>query len=160
MATPTGGTALVADQKPEPNKTFTNWRALMEAKVRPVMITCQGYQPTNPHDISCHTKLKLSADAIVQHIKADHGGSFRMLFKECDTPWDGWLKFIDAGLESVDFRCERCDMKIPFHVNKILFHMKDHNGKLRRLLPGKLYNIHLSIGRPELSDDEAFTENG
>lgn len=149
---------VVSEQAAPMAKTHTKWEALEQAKLIPVRVMCDGYRPFHAFNLGCHTKMQINVEQWINHVKGGHGGGFMMKFRKGDKPWPGWRQVAEAGLESVDFRCEICDQQIPFNAMHILKHMRAHNGKMRRVLPGGVYNITFSIGTPEPTETEAFEE--
>jgi hypothetical protein len=143
---------------PATPKTLTKWNALAEARLAPTEIVCMGYRPYHLFDASCHTRLMLNPAQIKAHIEGGHGGGFKLHFRKADKPWPGWKQFEELGLESMDFRCDICDAQVPFHPTHILKHMRPHNGKTRRVLPGGDYLMTLNVGLPSLSEEDAFAD--
>lgn len=137
-------------ETPKP-KTFTNWKAFEQAKLVPATIKCEAYRPVFQHDASCHSNLLFTVETLQRHIDGDHGGGFRFFLKQTDgKPSPLWKALEEAGLEAHDFRCEICDKQLRFHPSSIIPHLKAHGGKTRRVLPGGVFNMVLSKGRPEI----------
>ena len=148
----------VVEEVPTESKTHTKWGALEEAKVIPTQIVCDGYRPYHGFNLGCHSKLRLDVEQMKAHVEGGHGGGFMMKFRKGDKAWPGWRKLGELGIEAVDFRCEICNAVIPFNPMHILKHMRSHAGKQKRMLPGGLYNITLSVGMPEPTELEAFED--
>lgn len=140
-------------------KTYTNWKAFELAKIVPVTVSCEGYKPVHGADMSCHTKLPFKAEVLKKHYEGEHGGGFRFHTKVTDgKPSTFWQELMDAGLEAHDFRCENCDKQLRFHPSAIIPHLKAHGGKTRRVYPGGVFNVTLSLAKPEnaiLDEDES-----
>lgn len=159
-----------ASTKPE-SKTYTNWNAFNLAKLRPVMVVCQGYRPAMRQDFSCHTRLIPSGETLSKHIAHDHGGGFRLSLRRSDSKASPlWDDIADQGLEAHDFRCAACNAELRFHPTSLAPHSKPHSGmnrqsyaELARLAPGAtlFINVLLKKGRPEagLTDEDEFEDN-
>ena len=144
---------------PQPSKSLTKWEALKNFAVKEVK--CSAYPPVHKGDDSCHTRLRpTDAQQMVDHINGGHSGAFQFVLEEGTREFPLWKQLAALGVEAQDFRCEICDKVIPFHTNHILPHMRPHSGKLKRIREGKQYNMTLTVGRPTVSEDEAFEDNG
>lgn len=137
-------------------KSFTNWQALIDAKLVPAEIICQAYLPVHPTDLSCHTRLVDSASNMLVHaFEREHLGGFSIKLRETDgKPWAGWNELAAAGIEASDFRCEICDQQIPFKPINIKKHMRPHAGKLRRTRNGGQFWLTLSRDKSERAEDD------
>jgi len=133
--------------------TNTNWQAFVKAGLVPTTIKCSAYHPVHQADMSCHTRLLLSVPTISDHIKGDHGGGFKFSLKTYPKAWQGWADFEAAGLEIHDIRCDVCDQTVPLVPARILFHMRPHTGKVRRIRPGGEFLITIRSGEPLPTDD-------
>lgn len=153
-------TAAPAAATNNPPASSTNWGAFSKAQLVPSSVTCLSYRPIHRVDNTCHSKILLSAEAVKRHIEMGHSGAFQMLLRHTDKSTDFWQGLSDTGLESIDLRCEICDAVIPFHPNHISKHMKPHNGKSKRVIPGGLFNVTISTGQVAPSEEDAFDING
>lgn len=140
---------LSETQKPQ---TLTNWYAFVKARLVPAEIICDGYRAAFARDMSCHTRLPRDVDTMLRHIDP-HGGGFLLKLKTSEKEWEGWTKLADMGIEVQDFRCDVCDEVLPLASQRILFHMKSHKGKTRRVIPGGTFNIWIGTQRPISADD-------
>ena len=140
------------------SKTFTNWGAFKKASLTPVQILCTEYQPFHTSVTGCHSRLLLTAEAMLQHITADHGGGFQLTLVQAAKPWDGWDKLEAAGLEAADFRCDVCDAVLRLTPSNILKHMRTHISKFRRAQEGGVFNLTLST-LPSVADANEEFDN-
>lgn len=143
-----------------PNKTYTNWKAFDQAKLVVTSAKCESYRPVFLHDGSCHSNLILKAENFIRHIQGDHGGGFRLFVKAAEANGKAsplWQELADAGLEAHDFRCEICDKQLRFAPSSFIGHLKAHSGKTRRVNLGGVFNVVLSLAKPEdvLDEDDA-----
>lgn len=123
-------------------KATTNWQVFKDAGLVPTSIRCDGYSPTHPVNIGCHTLLTLDADSMIRHFKGDHGGGFVIQFRRSDSsrPWPGWDVLANSGIELIDFRCAVCNNELPLDARFILQHMLPHkNGNRRTETGGRFY---------------------
>jgi len=139
---------------PTAKTAVTNWGAFKEAGLSPIDITCEGYLPIHQFNSGCHSKLALTAEAMISHLDREHGGGFVMTLRKSNGPvWDGWDKFIELGIEITDFRCDVCDEVIKLNPSFILRHFAPHSGKMRRPKAGGTFNITISRQvNPEYTD--------
>lgn len=130
----------------EVNKTMTNWQAFADAGLVPTQIRCDGYFPAHPHNQGCHSLLQLTAEAMINHFKNDHGGGYVIKFRRTDgrNPWPGWKQLADAKMEIVDFRCAVCNTEIQLDPRFILQHMAPHKNSNRRIQPGGEFLMTIS----------------
>lgn len=137
-----------------PTSTTTNWMAFAKANLAPTEIVCQAYSPVHPADVSCHTRILLTADAIRTHtIDREHGGGFKMSLAQSSKEHPIWAGLVASGLECWDLRCDVCDGSIPFHPQQIAKHMKAHMSKNRRMQSTKTVHFTVSTSVPAPSDD-------
>lgn len=130
---------------PTAKQAVSNWSAFKEAGLVPVEIVCEGYFPIHQFNSGCHSKLQLTAEAMISHLDRDHGGGFQMTLRRSNGPaWDGWDKLAEAGIEVTDFRCDVCDEMIRLNPTFILRHFPAHAGKTRRPRMGGVFNITIS----------------
>lgn len=130
---------------PTTKSSGTNWGVFKEAGLVPVKIVCDGYYPIHRANLGCHSKLQLTAEAMINHLDQDHGGGFQITLKRTDgKPWDGWDKLQEAGIEIVDFRCDVCDEVLRLNPMIILRHFAPHSGKTRRPRQGGTFNLTIS----------------
>jgi len=141
----------------EKKESLTKWGIFVSANVVPTEIVCDGYRSFHSFDSGCHTRLRLSADAMEPHVDGEHGGGFMFALRKSDKPWSGWKRFGELGLEITDLRCDVCDKVLPQNAMHIMNHMKPHNGKTRRTRPGGIFNITLSK-TPSISEQDAFAD--
>src|SRR5690349_21137271 len=87
--------APTAETNPSTKPSDTNWAAFDKARLVPSEIVCQGYYPVHPHDASCHSRIKLSAESMIPHITGEHGNRYGTGFKFSLKPTDGkgWKGF-------------------------------------------------------------------
>ena len=124
----------------------TNWAAFERAGLVPKEIVCQGYLPIHRADMSCHTRLVPKAENLISHTQNDHGGGFRVTVKRTEgKAWAGWEELKKLGADCFDLRCDVCDAVLQFQPNHLLAHMKAHQGKNRRIQPGGVFWITLSL---------------
>jgi hypothetical protein len=160
------GAAVLAElektelQKGRKYKTVTRWEAFEQARLFPEEITCIGYQPVHRADNSCHTRLR-SADQIIDHVNAEHGGGFSMKFRQTDGEnWSGWRKLAEAGIEIQDFRCELCDRQVPLNAQQLVRHLKIHPSKIKNLYAfvQRTFDMTLATTQPLAQGDDAFDD--
>ncbi len=125
---------------------LTNWKAFEDAKLVPVLIRCDGYFPYHKHNEGCHTVLSPTADAMITHFNAGHGGGFYMQLRRSNgsKPWEGWKHLAEAGMEIVDFRCAVCNTEIVLDPRYILPHMVPHRNGNKRTQQGGGFWITIS----------------
>lgn len=112
-------------------KTYTKWGVFEKAKLTPVSVTCDVL-PQHPADEACKTRMIPTAENMVDHINAGHGGGFSIRVKQTDgKPWQGWEGLAQAGLELHGLRCEVCDQQVFLSVRDITNHLRPHKGKFR-----------------------------
>lgn len=157
-------------------KTYTNWSAFEKAGLKPTTIYCKAYRPVFRNDSSCHTKLIMKADSLVNHAMPEpqghgHGGGFLFCLKKTDSnkPVAIWGEIQNAALEAVDFRCEVCNAQLRFHPTSFNAHLKPHAGKTKQAYqefsrehPGAVgfFSLKLSKERPEnLEDADEFADS-
>jgi len=146
---PTTDDAIVSETTP---KTITNWKVFNQAMVVPTQIVCQDYWPAQTADTSCHTKLRLLAPNIARHMDPAHesGGGFQFVLRQTDgKPWSGWTDLEALGAEIHDFRCDICNAEIQLTPRAILRHMRPHNGKTRKIVDTKTFNMTLRFSPPD-----------
>ena len=141
---------------PDETRSITNWQAFNDAKLIPVSIQCDGYQPMWPTNLGCHTRLPLKAEVMVNHIP-EHGGAFRMVLESDATKWPGWEELAKLGVECSDCRCEVCDAQVPMRAPALLKHMKVHPSKHRRNQQGGQFNFSLTFDK-SIFDDQVGDE--
>jgi hypothetical protein len=153
--------ASVATETPAtPTKpSDSNWSAFDKAKLVPSEIVCQGYYPVHPHDASCHSRLKLSAESMMPHVEGEHGNKygvgFRFSLRQSDGKvWKGFDDLHKKGVEITDIRCDVCDEVMRLQSQVILKHMKPHSGKTRRTRTGGIFWMTLSTTKVEPLDEE------
>ena len=125
---------------PSKERTRTNWRALADAGLVPIMLDCQAYKPTHLADMSCHTHIRFNTDTIKRHIGGEHGGGFQLFVKRQDSKKSKesplWEDLMNSGLEAADFKCNICHAEpqqmLRFSAAEILQHVKPHRGKTRQ----------------------------
>jgi hypothetical protein len=140
--------------------TYTKWDAFDRAHLVPVTITCDGYHPVHYVNNGCHSKTVLSAEAIINHMRADHGNGFQIQLRVTDGKgWPGWKALKDAGIEIVDLRCDVCDKTLPLHPQHLLGCMRAHAGKTKRARQGGLYNLTLSFNKPIAAEEDPYDFN-
>lgn len=141
---------------PTAKNSKTNWSVFKEAGLVPTEIVCEGYYPVHRFNNGCHTKLGLTAEAMIAHLDADHGGGFQITLKRSDGKmWDGWDKLSEAGIEVTDFRCDVCDEVLRLNPTIILRHFAPHTGKSRRPRLGGTFNITISRSvNPDYIDEQ------
>ncbi len=137
----------------------TKWGAFEKAGLEPVEISCQAYLPVHPADLSCHTRLVLNAQAIINHVDADHLGGFAVTLRKTGRSWPGWLDLKTAGIESYDFRCDVCDAIVPMQTQHLLIHMKPHPGKSRRIGKGGKFWMTVGHDKPVSNAIDATEED-
>src|SRR5665213_3076231 len=114
-----------------PKNSYTNWKAFENAKVVPVVMICDVID-RHPADESCKTRLVPTAENLMKHFSAEHGGGFQIKFKQTDgKPWPGWKQLDEAKFEVVDLRCEVCNRSVEISARDILNHIRPHQGKFR-----------------------------
>ncbi len=120
---------------------LTNWKAFVDAGLVPTQIRCDGYFPKHPTNEGCHSALVPTGQAMINHLKAEHGGGFFITFRRTDgsKPWTGWQELQDAGIEISDFRCAVCNEQIALDPRHILQHMNPHKNGNRRTQEGKIF---------------------
>lgn len=118
-------TPVVPTDKPK-RKTYTRWDAFQVLNLVPVEIRCEGYHAYHPTDLSCHTRLPLQAQSMIDHYMSEHGGGFSVKVRIADKPWAGWQELQDKGMELDDFRCAECLNPVRVNPADIQFHMKPH----------------------------------
>ena len=164
VAAPTPEPEIEEAQSPE---TYTNWKALAQAGLKPVYFRCDTPQEVSHVNNGCHTALRNVTD-LLRHMDGDHGGSFFVSFREGyqadpigassvrqGRNWDGWAELEAAGVEIKDFRCDVCNAEIRVNSRSILKHIRPHQGKISRSRPGG--DFWLTITRqyePDPDDDE------
>lgn len=130
---------------PTAKQAVSNWSAFKEAGLIPVQIVCDGYLPIHQFNSGCHSKLALTAEAMISHLDREHGGGFVITLQRTNGPaWDGWDKLIEAGIEVTDFRCDVCDEVIRLNPTFILRHFAPHSGKTRRPRAGGTFLMTIS----------------
>lgn len=156
-----------AEVEPEIPETFTNWKALAQAGLKPVYFRCDTPQEVSHVNLGCHTALR-GVDDLIRHMDGDHGGSYFISFREGfqqdpigassvrqGRHWDGWAELEAAGVEIKDFRCDVCNAEIKINSRSILKHIRPHSGKISRSRPGG--DFWLTISRqfePDPDQDE------
>lgn len=153
-------TSSTAVEEAPKKKTFTNWSAFEKAKVIPTTIICDVIKQ-HPADESCKTRLPLSAEQMINHFNAAHGGGFQVRVKQSDQkPWPGWKALSEAGMEAVGLKCEVCDKQIEISTRDILNHLRPHQGKFRGAYQNFRDTFFLQIQNtpvnPPEDDDESF----
>lgn len=139
-------------------RTDTKWENFNRAGLVPLEVWCQAYKPIHPMDPSCHTRMNMDAEQWVKHLDAGHGGGFLLEVGKSEKKWGGWKKLVELGVECVDFRCDVCDKVLPIHTQFILNHMRNHNGKSRRIQRGGKFWLTIGRGRPMPTEEEALDE--
>jgi hypothetical protein len=135
----------------------TNWEAFNLAQVIPTTITCQDYQEYHAVDQSCHSRLKLDADAVIRHMDPDHspGAGFQFILRRSDSKtWPGWDKLKDAGVEIHHIQCTVCHKDIALNPRTILKHMQSHSGRFRKSEDLKSFDMVLRTSPPEPGDED------
>lgn len=136
-------------------KTFTNWQAFSKAGLVPSELTCQGYySPYHPMDQSCHSRLPFKVENILGHIEKDHGGGFTLDLVESAKTTTLWTDLEQNDLELHEIRCDVCDQSVPVNPQHILKHMKAHQGRSSRRLPGGRFLVTIRPGRPMTDSEE------
>jgi hypothetical protein len=107
-------------------KTYTRWDAFDAINLVPTEIRCEGYHQAHPQDMSCHSRLPIQAQSMIDHYLSEHGGGFLMKVKIGESPWAGWKELQDKGVELEDFRCGECLQAVRVNPADIQAHMKPH----------------------------------
>lgn len=106
--------------------TYTRWDAFDSINLVPTEIRCESYKEFHRTDLSCHTRLPLQAQSMIDHLMSDHGGGFIVKVKLGESPWPGWKELQDKGVELADFRCAECLQPVRVNPADIQAHMKLH----------------------------------
>lgn len=137
-------------------KTVTNWQAFIDAGLVPVRIVCDGYLPTHPFNMGCHTALQVQASSMIEHFKADHGGGFVVTMRRSDNkPWPGWKELAAAGFEIVDFRDEAFGEELPLDPRFLIKALAPRRGSNGRVKQGGVFLMTIS---DKATNDQFFTE--
>jgi hypothetical protein len=155
--------AELAAPLPEGRKTYTNWKAFIDAGLTPSHIQCDGYRPVHMYNEGCHTTLAPNVKQMLGHFNGGHGGGFLVSFKEnyrnggdivrFGKAWDGWRELEALGVELRDLTCDVCGKDLKITQRALIQHCKQHTGKSSRVKPGGDFWITLTNDVP-LSDDE------
>lgn len=167
-----------AEDAPEVRESLTDWPQFVKARLVPREIICQEYSPVHPSTVGCHTRLLTkrakpgapinpktkrptltgSAESILDHVKAGHGGGFVMKFKKGEQgsePWAGWAELRSSGIEVSDLRCAWCRKpEDRVHAGSMLEHFKPHKGNGRGLRASDEFFITFSFAKSETEDEE------
>ncbi len=114
-------------------KTLTDWSVFEKGGLVPVRIRCEGYMGSHPSDLSCHSNLLLTGEAVLNHMQPDHsGGWFKFKFRISDGKVSPiWGKLADAGVEISDLYCSHCRTQVAMTPRNIIKHLQPHAGATR-----------------------------
>lgn len=153
-------TSVVADPESTSKTTQTEWDTFDKAKYGVRGIVCQCL-PGHPSDEACKTALVPSAQSVLNHLRAGHGGGFEFIIRgSMPKPWPGWKDLAAAGAEIAWIRDEVTDRQVDVSKRALEDVLKPHTGKFRgawqafhnRLL-FKIYLPDPAAGASDDSDD-------
>lgn len=140
-------------------KTVTNWRVFEEGGLVPVRIRCEGYMGSHPSDLSCHSNLLLTGEAVLSHMQPDHsGGWFKFKFRISDGKVSPvWRALEDAGVEISDLYCSHCRTQVAMTPRNIIKHLQPHAGATRINPDPQSLCMSLTTNRADLDEyDELY----
>ena len=145
-------------KKKKTDPATTKWEAFDEAQLAPSTIVCDGYLPIHPYNGGCHSRVLLTADAVISHMAPDHGsgGGFKFLLKKYERKISFWSNLKARGVELHDLRCDVCDKDLPLVPRRILKHMEAHSGRTAKAKPGGTFWMTLRFDEPEGFDVDEF----
>lgn len=109
---------------------YTKWDTFDKAGLGVSSIKCEVI-PGHSADEACKTKLIPTAQNVIDHINAGHGGGFLFTVNNHGKLWPGWKQLAAAGVEIQFIRDEVNDHHIPLSVRSIKAAMLPHQGKFR-----------------------------
>lgn len=140
-------------------RPVSNWEAFTQARLIPAEIVCSAYQEAHSSDNSCHTRLLLQTQTMLQHYEAGHGGGFEVrlvpLIHGKSHNWAGWQAFIDSGLEVMDLTCGVCNQHLPLVAQQLLIHMRPHRDGNRRVHRGGAFKFTIGHQIPITDIEDA-----
>lgn len=159
-------TAASAMAEPETSKTHTNWDIFVEAGFGVSSVVCDCL-PGHPADESCKTSIRPTAENILAHIRAGHGGGFMFTIRDAGAKiWKGWKELEKAGAEIVWIQNQVNDEIVEQSARALKAAMKPQRPKFRGAYQAYnhmlLFNIYLpSVNTPAESsdiDDDGYNE--
>lgn len=132
--------------KNQEKKTETPWDIFGKANYGVKEIVCQCL-PGHPSDEACKTAIIPTAQHVLAHVRAGHGGGFEFTVREVlpqrGKPWKGWDELRDAGAEIAWIRDEVSDKQVDLSAKALKDVLKPHQGKFRGAW--QAFNHHLLI---------------
>lgn len=148
----------VAEPESKQKTTYTNWDTFVKAGLAVKSIKCECLRG-HPADEACKTFLIPTAQNVINHVNAGHGGGF--LFEVVEVSdggraWPGWKEFAKAGLEIQTLIDEVTDHPINLSVRAIKTVLRPHQGKFRgawQSFHNKLLFVLQFAPPPDAGDD-------
>ena len=126
--------SIAEEAKAEPvsktKTTYTNWDTFVKAGFGVKSIKCMTL-PGHPDDEACKTYLVPTAQSVINHVNAGHGGGFMFEIVEGGRVWPGWKEFAEAGLELQGLRDEVTDNQVNLSIRALKQALRPHQGKFR-----------------------------
>ena len=159
---PSKTTTASAVETPQ-SKLSPQWQCFVGAKLVPETVICDVIH-MHPADEACKTKLIPTAENMMKHYYAEHGGGFQVKFRQTTGPaWQGWSKLDEAKFAVVDLKCEACDKSLDLSSRDINNHLRPHQGKFRGAFQNNRNTFFLRIQDSKATrsedDDESPSED-
>ncbi len=170
--------AVPVTDENEIGQPLTDWAQFIKGRFVPSEIVCQEYLPVHISTTSCHSRLLTkrakdgaptdprtkkprktgSAQSMLEHTAAGHGGGFKITFKQHEAggeTWAGWEEMKAAGVEVVDLRCAWClKSEDRVHAGSLLQHFKPHKGNGRGLKASNEFLMTLALNRNQVEEED------
>lgn len=153
--------------EPEKSKTHTNWDIFVEAGFGVASIVCDCL-PGHPSDEACKTAIRPTAQNVLDHVRAGHGGGFMFTVRDAGAKvWKGWKELEAAGAEIAWIQNQVNDEVVEQTARALKAAMKPQRPKFRGAYQAfnhmLLFNIYLpSVNSPATSsdtdDDDGYSE--
>ncbi len=155
-ASPTAVAAVPA------KKTLTNWKVFEDANFHAIQVKCDGYASSHPADLSCHSNVLPTTEAILRHMDPNHsGGWFKVKFRISDGKKSTlWAGLEEAGVELQHFYCPHCRVDVKVSPRDIVKHLQPHQGANRTALLPQTLCMTLGFQKADVDEYDSLYDMG